>query len=481
MQCSSCSSRKSSILLITILSLLTSGVLQPMIISSAAPFPNHDASQADSQDLTVTSMPLRVSDSSILSASPSDFPINVTYGEGFFDGYNLFAIVTYNRTDGSKANSCLIITDMNGNIIMEKPNVFHALPVRFINSTTVMYTEAYPIQRTCLWNIYENITQYLDFTGHHESEYNPLSNTVFTFKGYTKNITGILYRYDKIQEYDLDGNLVWSLDTSLFIPTDWWCPYSDYYTGGKIDITHSNSIFFDPDEDVLYYHARNVNTFFKINHSSSKVIWGLGEHGNFTLFDAAGNMQEHLFFHAHAVELVDDNTFILFDNDYHNQTKLDNYGSRILEITIDQTTMTANESWSWTSSSAYFCAYWGDADRLPNGNRFGVFGATKHPGSPEIGARLVEVNGAGEIVWEMNFPSSTEYRYGVYSAERVRFNPILDSPSDILLRRERPRMSLGICGITSDPRGRLKVNTSFILMKLKLRMEACSLTNSGDL
>ena len=48
------------------------------------------------------------------------------------------------------------------------------------------------------------------------------------------------------------------------------------------DLTHSNSLFFDAENDILYYNARNPNTFYKINHSSSEVIWGLGEHGNFS-------------------------------------------------------------------------------------------------------------------------------------------------------------------------------------------------------
>jgi len=136
-----------------------------------------------------------------------------------------------------------------------------------------------------------------------------------------------------------------------------------------------------------------------------------------------------LFYHAHAVEKVDNNTFIIFDNDYHNQTNPSNDRSRILEITIDENTMTANETFSWEGSSQYYSYYWGDADRLPNGNRFGTFGTFDHGSFTDIGARLVEVNSSSQRVWEMNFPNTGNYHYGIYRAERFGFSPFVNNTS----------------------------------------------------
>ncbi|MFX1538285.1 MAG: aryl-sulfate sulfotransferase, partial [Promethearchaeota archaeon] len=197
----------------------------------------------------------------------------------------------------------------------------------------------------------------------------------------------------------------------------------------KLNVVHSNTVFFDGEEDIIYYNSRNTNTFYKINHSSGAVIWGLGEYGNFTLYDKYGRERASLFYHAHALKKVDDNTFILFDNDHHNKTDPNSNDSRILEITIDEATMTANESWSWTAPEDYYSTELGDADRLPNGNRLGAFGTRTHPNT-DIGARLVEVNEGGEIIWEMNFPQD-EFSYYIYRADRVRFQPILSSPPDI--------------------------------------------------
>ncbi|MHA1907699.1 MAG: aryl-sulfate sulfotransferase [Candidatus Thorarchaeota archaeon] len=359
---------------------------------------------------------------------PHDVEINVTSAEGFMEGYNLFTLVKKNRTDFSNIESSLLITDMEGNIVSEIPNA-SLFSNDIMNSTSIIYSTDVGDPKANIWNYYDNETLNTIVEGHHEFEYNPISNTIFTFKGFNTEVNGTLYRYDHIVEYDLEGNLVWWLNTHTFVPIEWKCPFPDFL-GGNIDITHSNSLFFDSENDVLYFNARNINTFFKINHTSGEVMWGVGEHGNFTLFDSKGVEKESLFYHAHAVEQVDNDTFILFDNDLHNQTDPNNEVSRILEITIDETTMTANESWSWSGSSVYYSRIWGDADRLANGNRLGTFGTTDHPGAPDIGARLVEVTDAGEIVWEMNFPSTTEYYYGVYRVERLRFAPYLSIPQD---------------------------------------------------
>ncbi|MFW9906026.1 MAG: aryl-sulfate sulfotransferase, partial [Candidatus Thorarchaeota archaeon] len=181
----------------------------------------------------------------------------------------------------------------------------------------------------------------------------------------------------------------------------------------------------DSEEDVIYYMSRNCNTFFKIDHKTKEILWALGEHGDFTLFDQKGNQRNYLFFHAHSVEKIANNKFILFDNDMHNQTKRDNHRSRILELVINETSLTANESWAWTAPEEYYSDIWGDADRLPNGNRLGTFGSETHPNT-DIGPRLVEVNTSGDIVWEMNFPTTEEYFYGIYRMERFRFTPTIN-------------------------------------------------------
>ena len=71
-----------------------------------------------------------------------------------------------------------------------------------------------------------------------------------------------------------------------------------------------------------------------------------------------------------------------------------------LEIEINEATMTANETWIWVAPEDHFSHIWGDADRLPNGNRLGVFGTYTHFANATIGARIVEVDNQGQVVWE---------------------------------------------------------------------------------
>ena len=356
-----------------------------------------------------------------------------THTSEAFEGYNLFGLIQLNQPDTNKKNCLFLITNMEGEIIAKYPAGIRDIPTipsllaKFINSTTILLAMK---NGAALWNIYDNNTVPLDFWGHHEYEYNSINNTFFTFSEYVIEIGGMKYVFDVIEEYTTTGLLIWSLDTQSFISYTQMCPYRDMMATNFWDVTHSNSLFFDTEEDVLYYHARNLNTFYKIDHKTGQVLWGLGEHGNFTLFDRRGNTQKNLFYHAHAVEKVDDHTFILFDNDYHNQTNPNNRRSRLLEITINEITMTANVSWAWIALPDYYSGGLGDADRLPNGNRLGTFGTEWHPDS-SIGARLVEVNATGQIVWELNFPNTEKFLYCVYRMERFRLSPILSSPPNI--------------------------------------------------
>ena len=364
-----------------------------------------------------------LSDTSSSIISSNDITI-IQSGE-YQPGYNLFVIEKRTYPDKEILNTSLIIMDMDGNILYDVPSTLQA--AKFINSTTILYQAP---ECTSLLNLETNTTVPLNFYGHHDLEYNPINQTIFTFYQYNLDINGTIYVYDHIYEFNQTGSIVWELDTYSFIKPDQWCPFGEL-DNGYPDVTHSNSIFFDPDENVLYYNSRNVNTFYKIDHSTKEVIWALGEYGNFTLFDTKGNEKDFLFFHAHAVEKIGDDQFILFDNDKHNQTDPDSRVSRIVEISINETTMTANESWTWQSSMEYYTQTRGDADRLPNGNRLGSFSTVSHY-YVNIGARYVELNPQGDIVWELNFPY-TNYAFSGYRLERFNFAPIIDDYQDTVI------------------------------------------------
>ena len=356
-----------------------------------------------------------------------------------FDGYTLYVLYRRNRGTGSYTNS-LVVMDMNGEIIAEKDVGIigsYNCPAEFIDPDTVLVGTS---NGPKLWHISSDTMEPVGHIGHHEYEYNPNSNTIFTFATYVTNINGTDYQFDYIREYSMSGSLVWTMDVHDFIPADWWCPFGDMQSGLYRDVSHSNTIFYDADEDIIYYNSRNTNTFFKIDHGSKKVIWGLGEHGNFSLFNIDGNPRECLFYHAHSVERVDDNTFIIFDNDMHNQTDPNNMISRMIEIQINEDTMTANETWVYAAPADYYSTGWGDADRLPNGNRIGCFGYPTTPSSG-LSAAFVEVNEQGDVVWETRFYYNETYLYGIYRLERFRTAPIITPAPDIPHASPTPTIS----------------------------------------
>jgi len=340
-----------------------------------------------------------------------------------FEGYNLYVVERTDSVDWNSNNRTIVISDLNNNIYFTK-EIYHEAALadyaaEFINSTTILYGD---LEGAFLWNLETNVTEYLNFCGHHDYEKNYANDTYFALNGDWFSIDDIVYGFDKIMEFNSDGELIWQVNTTDFVLPSQWCPYEDGSESSR-DITHSNTVFYDEEEDVVYLNCRNLNTFYKIDHKTGEVIWALGEYGNFTLFDIYGNEKYALFYHAHALEMVDKNKFIIFDNDEHNQTDATNHRSRLLEITIDEDKMYANASWEWISPPEYFRGWWGDNDRLPNNNHLGVFKS----------ACLVEVNEAGEIIWEQEYSNTGSMWFGIYKAERIRFAPTVSEPRFIAL------------------------------------------------
>jgi hypothetical protein len=202
--------------------------------------------------------------------------VEVTKTQSAFEGYNAF-VLRERDIENRQNNQTLIICDMDGNVhyerILTNDGLYELadLSMEFVSPTTILV--GYPFN-VALVNLYTGSTRYLNCYGHHEYEYNPNNDTVFTFKYNQKVIDNETYLFDLVNEYDLNGDLVWSLDVSEFITPDMWCPYEDMF-GGNPDITHSNTLFYDADEDMIYYNPRNVihSTRLIIRLEKSSGAW----------------------------------------------------------------------------------------------------------------------------------------------------------------------------------------------------------------
>ncbi|MCH8905938.1 MAG: aryl-sulfate sulfotransferase [Candidatus Heimdallarchaeota archaeon] len=348
----------------------------------------------------------------------SNMNANITKIGNYFDAINMFT--TFRLYNNRTSVTSLIFADMDGEILIEKAienggSNLSDMTSEMINSTTVLMSDN---NGPYLWNMETDEEIRYNIDGHHEYEFNPNSNTVFTLGRTSLWINGTNYTYDMILESDVNGNIVWQFNTSAWIDPE---PLGDSIL---TDYTHGNSVFYEADLDVIYYNARNINTFYKINHTTGDLIWGLGELGEFDLKNLAGEPTGSMFTQAHAVEPIGNNTFIMMDNGYRDlidgqlQTT-----SRLLEIQINEETKEAWESWNWIPPLGYKIPWWGDADKLPNGNRFGTFGTSFKIGF-DMGARLPEVDDVG-IVWEMNFPTENGFTQAMYRSERISFSPVI--------------------------------------------------------
>ena len=268
---------------------------------------------------------------------------------------------------------------------------------------------------THLWNYVTNTTvDYPNVIGHHDIEYNPINNTFLTLQEYVKTVNGTQILFDKIVELDASGNILWSWDTYDHIPlseADPFGPTASYNGSTVMDFTHSNALEWDYNSSVVYLNCRHINTFYKINQTTSNLIWACGEYGNFTLLAGNGTQVPSLWYHSHGTYQVSPNVFVMFDNDFDNETNPTDCQSRMIELTLNEQNMSAWVSWNWTAPKSYWSFALGNTARLPNGDHIGVFGVPSHQ-RPEnqpwdfndTGAVMVEVNQTGSVVRTWTFP-----------------------------------------------------------------------------
>ena len=307
-------------------------------------------------------------------------------------------------------------------------------PIKYLGNDTLMF-DGEPDTATHFWNLKTNMTtDFPNVYGHHDMIYNPNTGTFLTLRSYVRQINGKNVLMDTIVELDSQGNIVWNWDTysdGHFGLSD-ECPCNETTVVDNqtvIDLTHANSIQWDFDANVIYMNMRALDTFCKIDKTTRRTIWCLGKHGEFTLLGKDGKHVPSLWYHAHDVQEIQPDVFSMFDNDYENTTnstnpcpatfEQTNGRSRMLEITVDEPNMTAWESWSWTAPREDWTPFWGSMNTLPNGDRIAAFGSMSHflpgtgiptPNANSVGAVVVEVDPAGNVVRTYTFP----YGWGVY-------------------------------------------------------------------
>jgi hypothetical protein len=323
-----------------------------------------------------------------------------------------------------------VVTDTSGNVIAVRQYdtsygaAYNIAPytLMFIGEPQVDGANTAPTYVTHFWNLSSGtVEDFPNVISHHDIQYDPINNTFLTLQNYVRNNSVLI---DKIVQVDPNGNVIWSWDTYNHIPLSEASPFGETssYNGQTLeDFTHSNTLDWHYNDSIIYLNVRNVNTFYKINQTTGNLIWACGEFGNFTLLGANGQplvgangLPPSLWYHCHDVKEVAPDVFTLFDNDYNNNTNQYDCHSRMVELTLNETSMTAYVNWSWEAPTAYWTPYAGANLLLPNGDYIGDFADPTHqnPAYPQnqpwdftdTGAVFVEVNATGQVVRTFTFP-----------------------------------------------------------------------------
>jgi len=395
-----------------------------------------------------------------------------TYGNAW-QGELAFGLFQTNQSNGP-TGSYLVVMNTNGTLEYFRYTTDQSYEiVKYVAPDTLMFTgepvlggaSDAPILATHFWNYVTNTTE--DFPGvqgHHDIDYDPVNNTFLTLEDYVRNVDGTDYLYDKIVEFNATGSVLWSWDTYGHIPLSEANPTVTTAVINNetvVDFTHANAIDWDYNDSIIYLNCRFTNTFYKIDQNTGNIIWACGQFGNFTLIGDNDQQVSSLWYGSHGTYQVAPDVFIMFDNDFLNETNPDDCHSRMIEVTVDEQNMTASVSWSWTAPTQYWTPYWGKVDRLPNGDRIGVFGTTTHEfaeNSPwnftDTGAVLVEVNQTGSVVRTYTFPVG----WGIYR--------IIELPSQTVPEYGTPVLTFAVIASSS-----LIVVVAIVYMRTKKQHE----------
>lgn len=224
----------------------------------------------------------------------------------------------------------------------------------------------------------------------------------------------------RLEEITPEREVVWSWNLFDHVPP----------AGSKEELCHANHLSFDDAGGFLYFNCRFLG-LLKIERASGELVWRLGGSYDETSLgpgDFTFEPPEARFSDAHEPDLHEDGTLLLYDNGGYAGLGGDtrNFRSRVLEYRLDQTAMRATQSFefpgtfnvdSWFTND-WYTPFWGDADRLPNGNILVTAGVRSSTAS----SRLFEITREGEVVWQLTFPPNA----GLYKAQRLT-PPLVES------------------------------------------------------
>jgi len=236
------------------------------------------------------------------------------------------------------------------------------------------------------------VWDYTDVTHHHDAQWLPNNNLLYAsleplLPEMAARITGGSARHDPpdgvlygdvVKEVNRKGEIVWAWKASDHLAPE------DYPIHPFFDRTHWPLVngLWSTRNGLVLMSLRTTSGVIAVDRATGAVAWKIGH-------DIVA--QQHT-----PVELESGNVLI-FDNGNFRPGSSTPF-SRIVEV--DPKTLQVVWQYSDPNKPAFFSAFMGGAQRLPNGNT--------HITESALG-RLFEVTPAGEVVWEYVIPHFAEY------------------------------------------------------------------------
>ncbi len=218
-------------------------------------------------------------------------------------------------------------------------------------------------------------------------------------------------------EIDANGKIVWTMSWNKLVPrpsnaTGDWC--------------HGNALTIDIEKDEVYGNCRFMGLVKASYKNPTQLIWYLpASYGKATSTTMTFSPTTSQYSDTHHPEPHDDGTLLIFDNGGYSTSMMPGMGttyhSRVQEFKIDEAKKTATLVWEFPGTfsvdtwykNTWYASYYGDANRLANGNVL----ITSGPVSSNNGdARIFEVQkDDGKVVWEFKLDAG----YGVYRSNRI--------------------------------------------------------------
>ena len=216
---------------------------------------------------------------------------------------------------------------------------------------------------------------------------------------------------DRFIEVDSSGNIIWEWSTFDFLSLDeynpkWvdiWMAQWDFGGNPTFDWTHSNSVYYDEELDIVFISIRNLSRVTAIDYNTKQILWNMGvpDFMETVYFDDSFD-----FSHQHSVQVTNDKNIIFFDNGRDKIPEL----SRCVEISYNEN-LEAELIWEHILPAEMLTLSRGECDRLNNSNTLITAGRT---------GNVIEVNSNNETVWHLNVKENNVIPVTIYRSERIK-------------------------------------------------------------